>query len=353
MAAVVWLLMAALAFVWSIGAVYFFHFLPDTFRTIAATAYSAAGLILLYRIGWKSWRTAVLLPTLLVLMLTWSAKPSRQRNWAADNQYHSTIAIDGDGLVTVDRFRSRPQSADHQQSDSPRPVTWSKLRFRLRNLRRVWFVVHRFTSLESIAHNFLTFEIQREGKSDFLTVSVEVRREPAEQFSPIKGLYQQYELIYVIADEPDQIGSRTVLSPNDRVWMFPVNAEPLEVQTLFKSIADRVNRLSEHPEFYHSLTNNCTNNLVVHTYGLTPTKLDWLDPRVVLPGLADRLAFARGLIGNSNSSFEEFAAEHRIDDAARRHGLQQGFSKVIRRASERNKSLPNVDSTGVPAAARR
>lgn len=293
-------------------------------------------MILLYRIGWKSWRTAVLLPALLVLMLTWSAKPSRQRNWAADNQYQSTIAIDGDGLITVNRFRSRPQSADHQQSGSPRPVSWSELRFRLRDLRRVWFVVHRFTSLESIAHNFLTFEIQREGKSDYLTVSVEVRREPGEQFSPIKGLYQQYELIYVIADETDQIGSRTVLRSNDRVWMFPVNADSSEVQTLFKSIAKRVNRLAEYPEFYHSLTNNCTNNLVVHTYGLTPTKLDWLDPRVVLPGLADRLAFARGLIGNSNLSFEELAAQHQIDDAARRHGLQPGFSEAIRHASGRS-----------------
>jgi hypothetical protein len=55
---------------------------------------------------------------------------------------------------------------------------------------------------------------------------MEIRREQGETFSPISGLYRQYELIYIVADECDEIGARAVMRPDDRVFMFPCNTSP-------------------------------------------------------------------------------------------------------------------------------
>gem|GEM_PF-2200659 len=78
----------------------------------------------------------------------------------------------------------------------------------------------------------------------------------------------------MIADERDEIGSRTVLRLNDRVFMYPVIADRKHVPQLFLDITERVQTLAINPEFYHSLLNNCTNNIVVHTYKLTPEPID-------------------------------------------------------------------------------
>ena len=102
------------------------------------------------------------------------------------------------------------------------------------------------------------------------------------------------------------------------------------IQQLFRNMASRINKLRTHPEFYHSLLNNCTNNIVFHTYDLTEHPINWLDPRIAAPGYADRLAYSEGLIGNPGQSFTELKTECRIDEIARRVGITTRFSEDIR-----------------------
>ena len=203
--------------------------------------------------------------------------------------------------------------------------------FQLDQLTDVWFLVQRFTALEGLAHTFITFRVTTPEGPKFFSVSVEIRREKGEIYSPVQGMYRQYELIYVFGSEEDLIGVRTVNRPNDRVFMYHVNASPSQVQTLFKEIAKRANKLNEAPEFYNTFLNNCTNNIVRHTYQLTPEPINWLDPRIVLPGFSDRFAFANDLIGDRNQTFVELSEASRIDERARNHGIEPGFSEAIRR----------------------
>ncbi len=261
----------------------------------------------------------------VIYLLTTLQSPSNDRDWVPENSRIAEIHIVDDD-VQVRNFRHAVY-----RSETDVDVHFHDMAFPLSGLDKVWFVVQRFTALEGIAHNFLTFRWQDESGPHYFSVSVEIRRELGETFSPVKGLYRQYELIYIVADERDEIGSRTVLRPSDRVFLYAVNATPKQVQALFLDIADRIDKLQSHPEFYHSLLNNCTNSIVEHTYKLTPEPINWLDPRIVAPGFADRFAFANDLIGSEGQSFDHLRTQSRIDLIAREVGFSDSFSADIRR----------------------
>ncbi len=312
-------------FVWAVGAIYFFGDLPAKLSGLLAASYVLGCVVAWFRmINKRRWLKGLAGSIVAVYLLTLFQQPSNQRRWAADNARTAIVTMKGDD-VTIANFR---HTILHSENDAD--VQFKTLAFKLSQLRQVWFVVQRFTALEGIAHNFLSFSFDSGNGVQYFSISVEIRREQGEQFSPIKGLYREYELIYVIADERDEIGSRTVFRPNDRVYLFPVKADPEHVQQLFVDIAGRVNRLSQQPEFYHSILNNCTNNIVLHTYKLTPEPINWLDPRILIPGYADRFAFSQRLIGADVGDFATLQSRFRIDEVARQNGITPAFSNDIR-----------------------
>ena len=315
-------------FLWAVGAVYYCPLLPALFKPVIATVYLTGGIVLFFRSTRKQrWLRNISVSIVVVYVFTLFQRPSLTRSWAEDNAVTPNIQIDGDQVLVSGLRHSQ------YRSETDFDVYYRDVTFRLSQLDKVWFVVQRFTTLEGIAHNFLTFAINGETETQFVSVSVEIRREIGETFSPLKGLYREYELIYVIADERDEIGARTVFRPDDRVYMYPVNANPRQVQQLFKDIAARMQQLKHAPEFYHSLLNNCTNNIVRHTYKLTPQPINWLDPRIVAPGYADRFAFSTQLIGNEADTFESLQRRCRIDTIAREAGITSQFSADIRRTA--------------------
>ena len=314
-------------FVWAVGAVWYFRYLPKAVSILLATAYAVTMVTALVRIpDRRRWRRIAALSVAGIYLVSLVQRPSNDRNWAEDNRRQPDIVIDGDS-VTVDGFRHSVY-----RSETDFDVHYRRMQFQLSQLDKVWFVVQRFTPLEGIAHNFLTFRLQTDSGPQYFSVSIEIRREVGESFSPVKGLYRQYELIYVIADERDEIGARTVMRPQDRVYMFPVNASAQKVQELFREITRRIQKLQTSPEFYHSLLNNCTNNIVRHTRALTDDSHTWLDPRIVAPGFADRYAWSKKLIGRAGQTFNRLQQECRIDIIARKAGITDSFSTDIRPA---------------------
>lgn len=317
-------------FAWAVGSVYFLTYLPRRIAPVLAVAFAGAAFCWARKSPARQTRRQRLAACIVAAWVaTMPQQPSNQRDWAEDNLQLAHVQTDGD-QVTIVNFRNNVY-----RSESDFDVNFENLEFDISRIRRVWFVVQRFTTMEGIAHNFLTFEYTRDSKLAYFSVSVEIRREKEESFSPVRGLYRQYELIYVVSSEQDEIGMRTVLRPEDRVFMYEVNANAGQVQQLFTDIADRINSLEDSPEFYHSLLNNCTNNIVTHTYKLTAEPINWLDPRIVAPGYADRFAFAHGLVGKDTESFDALQARCRIDEIARSVGIGPDFSAQIRRDGKR------------------
>jgi hypothetical protein len=312
-------------FLWSAGALYHLTFLPYALRSLCAAAYFVGGIWLFVRLkNPDKWLALAAASIVLVYLITLVQRPSNDRNWDLSQSLTTRVEV-GDKHVVIHGFRHC-----NYRTETDFDVRYQTIEFKLDQVQSVWFLVQKFSPLEGLAHTFVSFELQTDVGPQYFSVSVEIRREVGEVYSPIRGLYRQFELLYVIGDERDLIGSRTVVRELDRVHMYRVNATPQQVQRLLLDIAERINKLENEPEFYHTFLNNCTNGIVFHTYDLTPEPINWLDPRIVMPGYSDRFAFEKKLIGKDGQTFAELQDQCRIDQVARNAGLVEQFSEAIR-----------------------
>ena len=136
-----------------------------------------------------------------------------------------------------------------------------------------------------LAHVFLSFGF---ANGEHVAISVEARRQRGERYSPLRGLFRCYELIYIVGEESDLIGLRANVR-HEPVYIYPVKADATQARQLFISMLRRADRLRTAPEFYQTLTNTCSSNLLEHVNALrrTPIGTDW---RIVLTGFSDELA---------------------------------------------------------------
>lgn len=107
----------------------------------------------------------------------------------------------------------------------------------------------------------------------------------------------QYELFYVIGTDNDLMKLRT-LYRNHEVYMYPLNIAKKRARALFSSIMIRANKLSKEPEFYNTLTNNCTTNLFHHINSATEKDILW-SPGMLFTAFSDRILYNENLIDTS------------------------------------------------------
>ncbi len=156
---------------------------------------------------------------------------------------------------------------------------------------------------------------------------MEIRREQGETFGPLKGFFNQYEIMYVVGDERDLIELRTNYRLDD-VYVYRARATPDQARRLFIDVMNRVNKLVYEPEFYNTLTNNCTTNIRDHINRLNPDRVPY-DYRVLLPGFSDQLAYDLGLL-ETDASFPETRLRSRVNYLAYLYRDSPDFSVRIR-----------------------
>ena len=179
---------------------------------------------------------------------------------------------------------------------------------------------------DAIAHVFVSFGF-RDGRH--LAISVETRRERGETYSSLAGFFRHYELIYVVADERDLIGVRTDIR-RERVYLYRLQISPDTVRRLFLSYIERTADLAARPEFYNTLTNNCTTSILGRANAVSPAiAYSW---KILASGHAAEYAYELGLLG-SQLSFDDLRRRsrvHRPADAA----IGPGFSTEVRLARD-------------------
>lgn len=248
-------------------------------------------------------------------------RPSNNRDWSPDQAVLATAEYSKDDRhVTIRnvRFCNYRTSDDYDVRHEDRT-------YDLADLRTVDFIRCPFPEMPELAHTMLSFGF---ADRDYLGVSVEIRKEKGETYNPLLATANQFEIMYVVGDERDLIGLRTNYRLND-VYLYPTNATSTDVRRLFDHVMARVNKLAKKPEFYNTLTNNCTTNIVAHVNQLTPNRIPY-DYRVLLPGYSDRLAYDLGLL-KSRLSFEETRQAARVTDVAYQAREAPDFSMAIRR----------------------
>ncbi|MDZ4817732.1 MAG: DUF4105 domain-containing protein, partial [Planctomycetota bacterium] len=116
---------------------------------------------------------------------------SNERTWASDQTLLATADIKED-TVRISNIRNCAYTSAEDYE-----LRYYNKTFDLRNIQSVDFIVVPFADMPSVAHVMLSFGFVDENKKqDYLAISVEIRREKGEQYSPIKGFMQQYELMY-------------------------------------------------------------------------------------------------------------------------------------------------------------
>jgi hypothetical protein len=246
-------------------------------------------------------------------------KPSNNRDWTPEQAKLGEAEFRG-SQVTVRNIRNC-----HWRTLDDFDVAYYDKTFDLSRLRSVDFIVIPFNETPGLGHTMLSFGFDGD---QYLAVSVEIRKERGQKFSAVAGFCRQYELIYVLADEHDVIQRRVNCDLSD-VYVYRSTATREQAKELFTDVMRRVNKLAKEPEFYDTLTNNCTTNIRSHVNHLKRGEVPY-DYRVLLPGYSDALAYDLGLI-ERHGSFEETRLRARVNYEAYLHRDDPNFSEAIRR----------------------
>ncbi|HEV8264135.1 MAG TPA: DUF4105 domain-containing protein [Gemmatimonadales bacterium] len=247
--------------------------------------------------------------------------PSNDRDWVPNERVLPYAEFDGD-LVRIHNVRNTAYRTAEDFTPAYYDTTLD-----LARLRTVWFSVVPFATWTGAAHTFLSFGFDGARGPTFLAVSVEARKERGEGYDPVKGMFRRYEIMYVVADERDAIRLRANYRHDD-VFLYPIKATHAGVRALFVAMLERANRLRAEPEFYNTLTNNCTNTIAKHVNSLSPHRIPF-SLKIVFPAYADRLAYDLGLI-DTDLPYDSIRPHFRINERAMQYADSVDFSIRIR-----------------------
>jgi hypothetical protein len=254
---------------------------------------------------------------LIMMCMALVRTPSLKRDWSVDQAIMPEVIFNGD-MVTINNIRNFSYTSTSEYV----PAYYSKT-FDIRTLSSIEYVVEELATV-AVAHTFLIFGFEN---GDKVAVSVEIRKEKGEVFSPIKGLVDEYELMYVIVDERDTLVLRALHRDNP-VHMYEVTTTPERRRALFSSMVTRAKSLSEKPEFYNTITSTCTTNIVSHINALVSDRVPF-DPRILMPKNSDRFAYELKLLDTS-LPFEELKKRSYKSDLIKLYANDPLFSKKIR-----------------------
>jgi len=266
----------------------------------------------------------ILLVVILILSVyVWLQKPSNVRDWNDDQKVLSYFERDNN-LITVYNIRNI-----NYRSVSDFDVDYYDKTFDLEKIKTVDYIVEPFADWRGLAHTFLSFGFENEkGEMDYIAISVEIRKEKGESFSPWKGLLDQFELMYVVADENDVIKLRTNYR-KDEMYLYPINTYLEKKQLLFVDMLERANHLKNNPEFYNTIWSTCTTNILDHINKIRQDKISKWDYRIFFPGYSDKIAYDVELL-DTDLSFEEARKKFQINSLTESWQEGENFSEVIR-----------------------
>ncbi len=309
-----------LGIAWASGAVYYDAPLPaesGVDRTFLAGGYALVVFLTLLALGSRLRRFLGWIAAIALVAVPWSLKkPVRQADWEPAWSRMPSASTTGD-LVTFHNFRNFDY--DLQGGVTERWETRVADLSKLEGLD----LAHHVLKQDLLAHPLLCFDFGDQGQVAF---SVEVRYRKGQEFSPLRGLYKQYNLIYLAGDERDFLRERaTVRKESVRLYR---STYPLErVREMFRETVAAMNTINETPQFYHTLTANCSTSYIKQA---PPGKRPRFDHRIILNGLMESLLYEREVIATDGLPLEDLVRRATINEAAREAHKDPAFSARIR-----------------------
>ncbi len=317
----VWLLLFT-SLLWAFGALWF-DFPHDGLRKALAAGFGVIAVLAVIFVR-PRWRAKLGLAAAVTLIMVWwsNLQPRQFRNWKPEVAVTSHAEIDGD-VVTFHNVRN----FDYRSLTDATPRRETR-RVDLRKLRGADVFINYWGS-PYMAHPILSFDFGDDGR---LCFSIETRPEKGEAYSAVGGLYRQFELFYVVADERDVIRVRTSYRQGEDVYLYRLNAP--HARAAFMEYVRTVNELHATPRWYNAVTNNCTTAIRQQRAASERAPWDW---RMLVNGFGDKLLYERGALDRS-LPFAELKRISHINERAKAANEAADFSEKIRAG------LPGMDA---------
>jgi hypothetical protein len=309
-------LLLLLLTIWAAAALYF-DVRVSWLRTPLAVAY-LLGVLVMWFLVRSRWLKTALTAGSFVLVLGWwlTLRPSNDRDWQPDLAVLAHADIEGN-RVTIHNIRN----CDYR-TETDFDVRYYDKTFDLDKIQTAdLFMV--YWGSPNMAHTMVSFGFEG---GDYVCFSIETRKEKGEGYSAVKGLFRQFELVYIVADERDVVRLRTNYRQGEEAYLFRLNASPAQVREFFLNYLHRMNSLRQRPEWYSAVTHNCTTSIRMQRAAADRAPWDW---RMLVNGHGDKLLYERGLIF-TNLPLAELKARAHINPRARVADKEADFSRLIR-----------------------
>lgn len=304
---------------WATLAVWFRAPAPEWLRgalagVLALLALGAA-LLLLFR---GRWRPLALFGVAFVATLVWwsTITPPASANFAPDVARQTTGKLDGDSLTLTD-----VRDFDWR-SDADFTERWATRTFDLTKLRTLDLFLSYWAGPE-MAHVITSFGFE-DGQQ--IAWSIEVKRRKGGEFSPLADLFKNSPLAIVAASERDVVRVRSNVRAED-VQLYRLDVYPQTMRALLMQYVRDANALAAAPQFYNSLTTNCTTTVagLVKAIG-KPVPLDW---RLVVNGYLPDYLYENDAL-TKKASLAELKRLAHIAERAKAADEASDFSQRIR-----------------------
>lgn len=308
---------------WGVLALYYFDDLESGLKIALAVIFGAISIsvIITYFSNRWRWRVVPVYLVLFILLVAWwrTIEPSNNRDWQTEVAVLPYATINGN-QITMHNIRN----FDYKTEYDFVPAYYDR-QFDLDKLEAV-DLIEVYWMGPAIAHIFLSFNFEGEKP---LAISIETRKEKHETYSSLEGFFRQYELFYVVADERDVIRLRTSFrkDPPEDVYIYRLQ-EPLENgKKLFMEYIKKINDLKEKPEWYNTLTTNCTTTIWMHAH-FNPDRIpfSW---KILASGYVPEYLYENNVLDTS-VTFAELTRRGYINPVAQKIDNLNDFSQKIR-----------------------
>lgn len=256
----------------------------------------------------------------IAFQLAWMrVQPADDRLWMSDVARTARATVT-DSTITFHNVRNFDYRSPTEFDER-----WEERSYRLDRLVGVDLFMSHWMG-PAVAHVIVSFDFGADGR---IAISIEVRREQGEHFSFLGGLFRHFELIFIVADERDVVRLRTNHRKRqpEQVYRYRLTGTPEMARHFLLAFAKRINAAAERPEWYNTLTTNCTNT-IWEVAEMNPGRVpfSW---KLLISGYAAEYLYDQGRL-DSSKSFAELTREGHINARAQAADRAPDFSERIR-----------------------